>query len=83
MCFNLNENEKEGFKKKDKRKTAKQSQKERVVQANSSLGAFSYFVQLVNLKYPTTRSPARCAAAQHVCVSMCVFTWHQHRCIMP
>lgn len=29
MCFNLNENEKEGFKKKDKRKTAKQSQKKR------------------------------------------------------
>lgn len=72
------------LKKKDKRKTAKQSQKkERVVQANSSLGAFSYFVQLVNLKYPTTHSPAWCAAAQHVCVSMCVFTWHQHCCIMP
>lgn len=28
MCFNLNENEKEGFK-KGKRKTAKQSQKKR------------------------------------------------------
>lgn len=84
MSFNLNENEKEGFKKKTKEKQLNRvRKKEKVVQANSSLGAFSYFVHLVNLKYPTTHSPARCAAAQHVCVSMCVFTWHQHRCIMP
>lgn len=72
MCFNLNENEKEGFKKKTKEKQLNRvRKKERVVQANSSLGAFSYFVQLVNLKYPTIVQLGVLLLSMCVCQCVC------------